>query len=44
MYENNGYAYNMSKTFFTGEESFSRGAKLSYRSGHQMIRHAEITL
>jgi len=27
--ENNGYAYNMSKTFFQGVESFSRGAKPS---------------
>jgi len=27
--ENNGYAYNMSKTFLQGGEGFSRGAKPS---------------
>jgi len=46
MYENNGYACNIPKTFFRGEESFSMGAKpsLTYGPGHQMIKYAEITL
>jgi len=46
MYENNGYAYNMSETFFQGGESFLGGQStaLSYGPGHQMIRYAEIPL
>jgi len=44
--ENNGYACNMSKTFFQAGESFSMGAKpsLSDGRGHHMIRYAEIIL
>jgi len=38
MYENNGYVYNMPKTFFRVEVSFSRGRSppLSYGPGHQI--------
>jgi len=45
MYENNGYAYNMSKTFFQGEKVFPGGPSppLSYGPGRQMIRYAELT-
>jgi len=46
MYENNGYAYNMSKTFFQGRRKFfQRGLSppLGYGPGHQMIKYAEIT-
>jgi len=46
MCKNNGYAYNMSKTFFQGGESFSRerSPPISYGPSHQMITYAEITL
>ena len=45
MYENNGCARNMSKTFFHGGESFSRErSPPPYGPGHQMAMHAEITL
>jgi len=37
--ENNGYAYNMSKTFFQWEKVFPEGRipPPSYRPGHQMV-------
>jgi len=44
--ENNGYAYNMSKTFFRGAKVFPKGRSppLSCGPGHQMSRYAEIIL
>jgi len=47
MYEKNGYAYNMPKTFFQGGRKFfpvERSPPLSYGPGQYMIRYADITL
>jgi len=46
MYENNGYACNMPKTFVRRGGVFpgGRSPPLTYGRGHQMIRYAEITL
>jgi len=44
--ENNGYEYNMPKTFFRGEKVFPKGRSppLTYGPGYQMIRYAEMIL